>query len=282
MAKASTSDWNRAFLVLEFSCIPLVIWWIPYTHLPAPGWAVAFIAGAAAAMSVHDEMRGWQKGIWLLIIGAFLITELRAISKDRADNAATQEKFFDNQKNGFSVISGSLQVAVESLRQTLVQTAPRALFGKPYVDFGRAEIGPGTQFHYNVTMTNVGNDTARNVDIFSQMYPGKPDDSSTQLRLATQFEKAWRKHKTLHTSSQPPGSPSLATFYSPRFSLEDVTSIMSASRTLYTFYRTSYSDDTGTWYSDYCDDLQVPIQAAGILGHPCPVTTSSRYKPKQP
>jgi hypothetical protein len=77
--------WNKAFLALEFAFIPLALWWVPYKHLPSPGWAVAFIAVAAAAMSVHDEMRGWQKGIWLLIIGFFLITELRAISKDRAE-----------------------------------------------------------------------------------------------------------------------------------------------------------------------------------------------------
>jgi hypothetical protein len=76
---------NKVFTLLEFACIPLVLWWIPYSHLPAPGWAVAFIAGAAAAMSVHDDMKGWQKGLWMLIIGAFLITELRAISKDRAE-----------------------------------------------------------------------------------------------------------------------------------------------------------------------------------------------------
>lgn len=49
---------------------------------------MAFIAGAAAAMSVHDEMKGWQKCIWLLVIGAFLITELRAIHKDYIDNDA--------------------------------------------------------------------------------------------------------------------------------------------------------------------------------------------------
>jgi len=78
--------WNRAFLVLELACIPLALWWLPYPHLPPPGWAVAFIAGAAAAMSVHDDMKGWQKGLWMLLIGAFLITELRAINKDRTDN----------------------------------------------------------------------------------------------------------------------------------------------------------------------------------------------------
>jgi hypothetical protein len=87
--------WNKVFLASEIGCIPFVLWWVPYSHLPPPGWAVAFIAGAAAAMSVHDDMKGWQKGIWMLIIGAFLITELRAIDKDRND---AEERYKDDRQ----------------------------------------------------------------------------------------------------------------------------------------------------------------------------------------
>ena len=64
-------------------------------YLPAlPGFAVAVIAVLAAAMSVHPDMQPWQKFVWLLFIGAFLITELRAIRQDRitADLKALQDR----------------------------------------------------------------------------------------------------------------------------------------------------------------------------------------------
>ena len=96
--------WNRVFFALELACVPLALWWIPYTHLPAPGWAVALIAGAAAAMSVHDEMKGWQKGIWLIVIGAFLITELRAISKDREEAQHQAAESRKNQDSAFAEV----------------------------------------------------------------------------------------------------------------------------------------------------------------------------------
>jgi hypothetical protein len=120
--RAKHPVWNRAFLALELACIPLVIWWLPYSHLPHPGWAVAFMAGVTAAMSVHDDMKGWQKGIWLLIIGALLVTELRAINKDRAESntqaiadRADQDKHFgdiqDTQNKTFATTAQDLKDA---------------------------------------------------------------------------------------------------------------------------------------------------------------------------
>lgn len=96
--------WNRVFLSVEIAFVFLIAWWTPYSHLPAPGWAVAFIAGAAAAMSVHDEMKGWQKGLWLLIIGAFLVIETRAISKDRWDSQVQASEDRKKQEAGFEII----------------------------------------------------------------------------------------------------------------------------------------------------------------------------------
>jgi len=96
--------WNKVFFVLELTFIPFVLWWMPYGHLPPSGWAVAFIALAAAAMSVHNDMKGWQKGIWMLIIGAFLVTELRAINKDRHDSERQVNLDRQNQYTAFEGI----------------------------------------------------------------------------------------------------------------------------------------------------------------------------------
>lgn len=285
------SGWGKFFLAVQtlvsIACIRLLI------RLPPPGWAVAILAFVAAAMSVHGRMKDWQRGVWISLIGVLLIIELRAIGKDRIDNAELQTKFFQTQQQGFSEINTQAQtnfrstadrlhVAIDSLRKTLAQTAPRALFGKPSIDFGHVQISPGSQFHYNLTMINAGNDTAQDVDTFSRIYIGKPDDSFTQQRLMAKFEQEWMHHKRLKPASLPPGSPDLVTDYSPRFTLQDVKDIVSAARTIYILSRTSYSDKTGTWYSDSCQNIQVPIQPAGILTHPCPIATLFRYKPKRP
>ena len=125
--------WNRLFLLLELVCIPFALWWLLYPHLPPPGWAVAFIAGAAAAMSVHDEMKGWQKGLWMLLIGAFLITELRAISKDRAESDNRQGEFISQQQDNFKHVTdqagqnftataGALQASIDALNRVMGTT----------------------------------------------------------------------------------------------------------------------------------------------------------------
>jgi hypothetical protein len=300
MEKATTSAWNRAFLVIELACIPLVIWWIPYAHLPASGWAVAFIAGAAAAMSVHDGMRGWQKGIWLLIIGAFLITELRAISKDRADeqhqamhDRQAQDAAFagvrDTQNANFAATANGLKVAISGIETTLntatttlKQTTPHAYFGEPHEDDGKAVIGSGTSFLYNVNFINTGNETAKKFRIYSKIYTGKPDDVATQELLHSQFEKDWVTGTVNRVVEIPPNSPQFASFTSIIFSESEATQIQASTLTIYTFTRIAYSDSGGNWYSDNCSALQVPLQVGGLPGHPCDAKyNDKRYKPKQ-
>jgi hypothetical protein len=223
-------------------------------------------------------MKSWQKALWMGLIGILLVIELRAINKDRSDNAAVQTTFFNVQQEGFTRTADGLRVTINALNQTLEQTAPRALIGKPFINVGNAQIGPGTQFYYNITTTNSGNDTAHFIDTFSESYVGKPGDTLTQRLLTARFESAWRLRKPQAREDLPPGSQDLVTFYSPRFTLSDAQGIQAATLTLYTFVRTEYSDRTGTWYSDYCGDMQVPIQAAGVLSHACPIPTSYRYK----
>lgn len=119
---------NVFFLVLSLLCFIPILWWVPYSHLPPPGWAVALIAVAAAAMSVHDEMKGWQKAIWLIVIGAFLVMEIRAIKKDR-----------NEQKETFGGIARHLRDSVEELRSfhhdfdTYIGSTPQPSSKKPVI-----------------------------------------------------------------------------------------------------------------------------------------------------
>jgi hypothetical protein len=76
----------RLFLTLQIALGLWALRWTTQKKMPPPGYAVAFIAVVAAVMSIQGDMLGWQKSTWMLVIGEFLIVELRSI---RADRAAT-------------------------------------------------------------------------------------------------------------------------------------------------------------------------------------------------
>ena len=75
------------YLLIQIAGACVWVWLVGYSRSPQPGVAIAFIALIAAVMSVHPNMERWQKFIWILLIGAFLVTELRAIKRDRSDAA---------------------------------------------------------------------------------------------------------------------------------------------------------------------------------------------------
>ncbi|HEV2273276.1 MAG TPA: hypothetical protein VGR96_03880 [Acidobacteriaceae bacterium] len=87
--------WNPIFIAVQLACCIFAARWFRYDHLPPPGYSVALIAIAAACMSVHDGMKNWQKGWWLIIMAIFLGIEFRAIRKDRWDDEQAQEKRFN-------------------------------------------------------------------------------------------------------------------------------------------------------------------------------------------
>ena len=115
-------EWLRkhlVFLLLQIGFVLLAWGWFPQERLPLPGYSVAVIAVVAAIMSIHGEMKGWQKAIWLLIIGAFLIVELRAIKQDHedskkqaSDDRKTQDTAFkvvlDKENKDFAATAGGL------------------------------------------------------------------------------------------------------------------------------------------------------------------------------
>jgi len=55
-----------------------------------PGNAVAIVAGLAAAMSIHTDMKGWQKAFWMILMGVFVVLELKSIKTDRIESMRTQ------------------------------------------------------------------------------------------------------------------------------------------------------------------------------------------------
>jgi len=91
-------EWKQHWFYLLFQIITLswIVWWIWRNHLPLPGVAVAVIAVLAALMSVHTNIQPHHKFIYFLLIGALLVTEIRAIKKDREE--AQKEQYLINQR----------------------------------------------------------------------------------------------------------------------------------------------------------------------------------------
>jgi hypothetical protein len=290
-ARKSHPIWNVIFLVLELVCVPLALWWIPSSHLPEPGWAVAFIAGAAAAMSVHDEMKGWQKCIWLLVIGAFLITELRAIHKDRLDSDAkaladrqAQEVAFkgvrDAQDSDFSATAGGLKTAIRGIQSTLktadstlLQTRPHAFIRQDIFVLDNAPTPPapfveGVDYSFALPYINDGNEIARVLQRDAEIYVAEPDDLGSQKSLAIQFEEAWRKLPKPKYSPAVQGKPAYWSKHRT-FTKGEIDEIRQKGYTVYVLRRIEYSDSTGKWQTDSCDHYQVDSKGLWIsVTHP--------------
>src|SRR5216684_9289237 len=96
VATRAQSHRHLFFDLVQFVAVPLIVWW--WYDLPSPGFAIGVVALLAAVMSTQGDMRGWQKATWMLLIGAFVILEFRAIYKDRVDAtlADTQRRISEN------------------------------------------------------------------------------------------------------------------------------------------------------------------------------------------
>src|SRR5580658_8044382 len=181
MENAKWSLQHTIFLVVQIGISCVVVWF--WFSVPAPGWAVAILAGVAAAMSVHGDMRPWQKVFWMILIGVLLVIELRAISKDRADSDAkaladrqAQDLAFravkDAQDKDFKETAGGLETAISGIKstlltanQTMVQTQPHAVlevkeFQVPDSPTAPGMFKTGVVYHFNLTFTNTGNQDA--------------------------------------------------------------------------------------------------------------------------
>ena len=101
---------------IQFAAAPLIIWW--WYRLPSPGYAIGVVALLAAVMSMQGDTRRWQKALWMLLIGAFVILEFRAIDKDRADAVlADGDRRTVENSRFFTILTGLLDSNQQSQKQ---------------------------------------------------------------------------------------------------------------------------------------------------------------------
>lgn len=104
IAPKGKRKWNVIFFAIEVACFVPALWWIPYSHLPAPGYGIALLAFGAALLSVHDSMTQIQRSGWLLLMVILLPVEMRAIAKDRWDIQTAQQRDREEERLQFSQV----------------------------------------------------------------------------------------------------------------------------------------------------------------------------------
>jgi len=88
-------EWNayRFYYLCHFATLIALGWWLSYKqHLPWTGVAIAILAVLAVLMSVHPDIRPRHKFIYFALMAALLITEFRAMRKDREEVQEAQEQ----------------------------------------------------------------------------------------------------------------------------------------------------------------------------------------------
>jgi hypothetical protein len=65
------------------------------------------VAVLAAFMSIQEGMKGWQKAVWMLLMGAPLIVEVRSIRVDQAEANAQAIKDRANQEEKLQTTSSA-------------------------------------------------------------------------------------------------------------------------------------------------------------------------------
>src|SRR3990172_385969 len=93
-------------LVCLIAAIGIAGYW--FIHVPPPGYAVAILGVVAIAMAVNESMHPGEKVVWMIIVFALLIVELRAIDKDRQENQRQQSEILAEETRNFkAIIEGS-------------------------------------------------------------------------------------------------------------------------------------------------------------------------------
>lgn len=288
--------------LFSFVQLAIAVWLcFLWRHLPNPGWAVAILAGVAAAMSIHGEMRGWQKAIWMLLIGCLLIIELRSISADReASNAQAlgdrekQDQAFkgvrDAQDKEFQATAQALNSAISGIQSTLraadttlIQTQPHAAlrFDKfEFQDQAPKQITSNVLYKFNYSFANGGTETATDVDQMIKVYMAPADNKDEQLKLVQSFEKEWSNGKLRVKNVVVPDLPSFES--TERTFTNDESRVLSSDGTIYYLLRFEYSDNTGRWRTDSCGLFQRTKEGINTrVLHSCLVFERFRYPAKQ-
>jgi hypothetical protein len=109
---------------LQIAAASVLTWWS--LRPPAPGYAIGTLAVLAAAMSIQPNMRGWQKAVWMVLMGGCLLVELRAINIDRQQNEQKVATAREEERVKFQIIADGIKKSISTSQHQFNATISRA------------------------------------------------------------------------------------------------------------------------------------------------------------
>jgi hypothetical protein len=282
----------------------LTLYWT--VCIPSPGKAIGALAVVAGIMSVRDIQVLGKIG-WVALLICMVITEFRAIDKDRDENRKQQKEFFDAQSSGFATTASGLTAAINSLKIavagidstldaaniTIKQTHPHADVEFLPAKFAEAQNGkavlpfpqPIVSYGFDTPFVNYGNDPARVVRKLTRIYVGARSLAGEQA-LVTKFENEWKNADRLPENAiLQPNVPGPFWIEWHTFTDDERKAILNFGSSAYFLGRIEYSDSTGTWTTQRCDLFEFEIDPSHSnpdIAEPCTVFNRGRYRATRP
>jgi hypothetical protein len=146
---------HSIFVAIQLAAAGLVTYW--YRNIPKPGYAAALLGLLAAVMSIHSGMRAWQKIIWMLLLGALLFVEFRAIGKDRADFSAAEASRHAQENDRFQTIAAGLTASTSQGQEHFSAT----ISGIQQTVNGLKAAMAQSQQHFSATISGINQTAAK-------------------------------------------------------------------------------------------------------------------------
>ena len=147
------------------------------THIPLPGFAIAFLGVAAAVMAFRAEAGAVEKVVWIMLVFCLLVLELIAIKEEHHRQDETSSKILNQGAQligDLAILKNKQQagpIAGPAPKPTIKKLAPTT-----YLSWDLGAPGLGTEEPYlnklfvNVTCSNAGKEEAKDVDCGSHLY----------------------------------------------------------------------------------------------------------------
>jgi hypothetical protein len=126
IVQRSEELWKRPALgkALIFIASCFVVHWV--WHVPPSNYSLIAMAVVAGLMALRQEMSGWERSVWAMILIVFAIIEIGAINHDNAIRDAAQRQALQEEREHFGNIRDDIKQAIQQSQQQFTETMARS------------------------------------------------------------------------------------------------------------------------------------------------------------
>jgi len=139
---------RTGFVLIFIGAIWSGVW---FFHIPSPGIAVAAMGAVVALMAGRDKPSGFEKACWMLLIFGYLLVEVFAIRKDRAEHDQTLANLLAQEVSArseaqanFTVIGEEIKAAIAQGETTMERTSVMLILQQQTLDQLRGQMNVAT------------------------------------------------------------------------------------------------------------------------------------------